>query len=388
MARQLPQGNALLSPVSRPCALQELILSTRPAKPLYVLFPEVIKAASRAFVSCFPGKALFSVKTNPSADALRAVGDGGVEAFDVASLAEIQAVRSLYPRAELYFMHPVKIAEDIRAAYFDYDVRQFVLDHEEELFKIMRETELAQDLNLTVRIRLPRNDSALIDFSEKFGAEFEEALNLLEKCRPVSRKLGISFHVGTQTTEASAFASAIAYCAKLIEQSSVEVDCLNVGGGFPVAYTGDDSLCSMQDCLATIKAAIAEHQLDHMQLLAEPGRVLVAEGVKLVARVELRKGDLLYINDGIYGGLFDAAKWLGTRYPVSAISCDRAFNGSTEEFALAGPTCDSLDMMKGPFKLPLDIGVGDWVIFDNAGAYSQCLRSDFNGFGGAGLVCL
>lgn len=388
MANHLEQGSALQVSQNKVSAFQDIILKARPAKPLYVLYPDVIKQAAQDFARAFTGKPLFAVKTNPNLNVLQALHAGGINAFDVASLAEIQLVKSVIPQAELHFMHTIKAPEDIRAAYFEYNVRHFVLDHEEELFKIMRETDLAQDLNLTVRVALPKNDTALIDFSSKFGAAMDDAVDLLKKCRPVSKALGVSFHVGTQTTDPQVYARAVGYCADLIKTSGLKVDTLNVGGGFPVAYEGDEGMCSAADCIETIRAAVNKVGLSGLALLAEPGRVLVAKGAKLVARVELRKGDLLYINDGVYGGLFDAAKWVGTRYPVSAVSCDRPFNGDTQAFRLAGPTCDSLDMMEGPFILPADIGIGDWIVFENVGAYSQTLRSDFNGFGHADVVCL
>lgn len=392
MKKPANQSKALNFPVmstpARSCALGDLVRARRPARPLYVLHPDILKQKASDFCESFPGLPLYAVKTNPDPCVISALMKGGVKAFDVASLSEIRLVKSLAPHAEMHFMHPVKMPEDIHAAYFDYGVRHFVLDHEEELFKIMRETELSQDLNLTIRIGLPKNERALIDFSSKFGASFEQALDLLKKCRPVSKILGLSFHVGTQTTEADYYAQAIAYCARLIKDSGVPVDSLNVGGGFPVAYEGDRQLCSVQDCIAAMKKALRKHGLSDLALLAEPGRALVAKGAKLVTRVELRKDALLYINDGVYGGLFDAARWVGTRYPVSAVSCDREFDGAVREFRLAGPTCDSLDMMEGPFILPADIGIGDWIVFDNCGAYSQCLRSDFNGFGLCDTVIL
>lgn len=393
MNKHVSQGRALYSSGfsdTKCClALDELVLKHRPAKPLYVLYPDILTRNAADFCAVFPGKALYAVKTNPEPSVIKALMKAGISAFDVASLSEIQLIKSMMSKAELHFMHPVKMPEDIRAAYFDYGVRHFVLDHEEELFKIMRETELAQDLNLTVRLALPKNDTALIDFSSKFGASFDQALDLLQKCRPVSKVLGLSFHVGTQTTDAGQYAKAIAYCAKVIKASAIEkIDSLNVGGGFPVAYEGDEQVLSVSHCVNVINKALSEHGLSRLQLLSEPGRVLVANGAKLVTRVELRKDNLLYINDGVYGGLFDAASWVGTRYPVSAISCDRTFDGPVQEFSLAGPTCDSLDMMEGPFTLPADIGMGDWIVFENAGAYSQALRSDFNGFGHADVMSI
>lgn len=385
------QGNALKRPPvtqnPRP-VFTDWLTGLKPVHPLYVIDRAGITETAQAFRAAFPGTPLYAVKTNPAPSVIAALIKGGIAAFDVASLSEIQVIKSMMPQAELHFMHPIKMPEHIRAAYFDYGVRHFVLDHEDELFKIMRETELAQDLNLTLRLALPKNESALIDFSSKFGATYAQALELLKKCRPVSKTLGLSFHVGTQTTDPGIYAKAVAYCAKIIQASGVTVDTLNVGGGFPVAYEGDTQLCSLEECVAAIQAEMDNNNLSHMPLLAEPGRTLVAKGAKLVTRVELRKDKLLYINDGVYGGLFDAAKWVGTRYPVSAVSCDRAFSGDMAEFSLAGPTCDSLDMMHGPFTLPADIGIGDWIVFDNCGAYSQALRSDFNGFGYADVISI
>lgn len=391
MNTKLIQGKALNKSYKndmRYARVVDLVSSMKPARPLYIYDLERMRYQAKRFCSAFAGKPLYAVKTNTDENAIRALISGGIKAFDVASLDEIRRVKAVMPNAELHFMHPIKTPEDIRAAYFEYGVRHFVLDHEDELFKIIRETELAQDLSLTVRISLPKNDDALIDFSAKFGAAFDDALMLLEKCRPVSKTLGLSFHVGTQTVTPAKYDLAIGYCARLIDASGVQVDSLNIGGGFPVAYTGDDGLDTIETYMDHINAALAKNGLSELKLLAEPGRVLVAESVKLVARVELRKGDVLYINDGVYGGLFDAARWVGTEFPVSAVSCDRPFDGSKAGFRLAGPTCDGLDMMDGPFELPADIGMGDWIIFENTGAYSQVLRSDFNGFGAYDVAVL
>jgi ornithine decarboxylase len=362
-------------------SLEDAVLKLRPSKPLYVFFPKRIEKAAENFIRHFPGKPLYAVKTNSDRIALQALKRGGIKSFDVASIEEIRHVSSIIPDAELYFMHTVKAPEDIREAYFKYGVRHFVLDSEDELYKIMRETDLAQDLNLFVRLSLPKNDKAQIDFSSKFGAPYDVALDLLKKCRPVSKTLGVSFHVGTQTTDASAYQRAIAYVAGLLLESNVKIEVLNVGGGYPVPYADDDNICTLQDCINTIKEALLETGLAHLELLSEPGRVLIAQGCTLVARVELRKDDLLYLNDGIYGGLFDACDWLGLRYPVKAIHGSEPLAEGLMPFRLAGPTCDSLDMMQGPFMLPADIDMGDWVAFENTGAYSQAMRSNFNGFG-------
>lgn len=369
-------------------SVKEAIMALKPSKPLYIVMPQLIEKTAALFAQTFPGKPMYAVKTNADDTALQSIYKGGISSFDAASLEEIAHVKSRFPAAEIFFMHPVKAPEDINAAYFEYGVRNFVLDCKDELFKILRETGLAQDLNLFIRIALPKNDTAMIDFSSKFGADYNEAVALLQECRNVTQSLGVSFHVGTQTADAHKYADAIYYVSDILEKSGVKIDALNVGGGFPVPYADGQVVCSLEDCVAEIEEALDATDLTGIPLLAEPGRYLVAQGAKLVARVELRKGDTLYINDGIYGGLFDACDWLGLKYPVSAISCDRPFDGDVQQFRLAGPTCDSLDMMNGPFVLPADIGMGDWVIFDNCGAYSISMRSNFNGFGHADTVCV
>lgn len=366
---------------------EQLVRKRKPAKPLQIIKPAVIEETARNFIAAFPGKVLYAVKTNPHESVIAAVAKGGIAAFDVASIEEVRLVRANAPKAEMYFMHPIKSPEAIREAYYRYGVRHFVLDCEDELYKIIRETGLATDLKLHVRLALPKNSGATIDFSCKFGAVPMEAAALLRKCRTVSETLGLSFHVGTQISDASVFAQALKLARNVIDESRVKVDVLDVGGGFPVHYTGEN-VPTIAACMDVIRKGVREAGLGHMDLMAEPGRALVAEGGALAARVELRKGNLLYLNDGTYGGLFDAGPLLGTRYPVRAVRGEGVFEGGTMDYRLAGPTCDSLDMMEGPFTLPADIRMGDWIVFENTGAYSQTMRTAFNGFGRCDTVLL
>ena len=340
----------------------------------------VIEETARHFISFFPGKLIYAVKTNPHEAVIEALGKGGITGFDVASIEEARLIRACAPKAEMYFMHPVKTPEAIKEAYYRLGIRHFVLDCEDELYKIVRETGLATDLKLHVRLALPKNNGATIDFSSKFGALPIEASSLLRKCRTVSETLGLSFHVGTQISDASVFAQALELARNVINESGAKIDILDVGGGFPVPYIGEN-VPTIESCMSVIREGIRKTGLGHLELLAEPGRALVAKGGSLAARVELRKGNLLYLNDGTYGGLFDAGPLLGMRYPVRAVRSEGVFQGGTIDFRLAGPTCDSLDMMEGPFALPADIRMGDWIIFENTGAYSQTMRTQFNGFG-------
>lgn len=365
----------------------EMVRQEKPTLPVYTLNPSHIRATGKEFVENFPGTTMFAVKTNPDPVVLQNLCHAGVKTFDVASIEEIRLVRAVLPQAIMYFMHTVKSPENIHEAYFEHGIRHFVLDHEDELKKIMRVTNNAGDLHLFVRIALPKNENASIDLSSKFGAQPDEAVKLLKSCRNNCVKLGIAFHVGTQISDAAIYANAIRIVRQIIDKSNVCIDVLDIGGGFPVSYEGEN-MPNIHSCFDILRTALAVEGLNKMELLAEPGRVLVAQGGSLVVRVEARRGNCLYINDGTYGGLFDAGKWLNTRFPVQAIRPDEALSKNMQEYSFAGPTCDSLDMMEGPFLLPEDIREGDWIEIKNTGAYSHSMRTNFNGFGQSETVLI
>lgn len=193
-------------------------------------------------------------------------------------------------------MHPVKSPEAIREAYTVHGVRDFVLDTQDELFKILREVDLAGDINLYVRLSLPKNGKAAIDFSSKFGCSPKDAEKLPRACRPVATRIGLCFHVGTQTTDPAVFARAAGIAASVIRECGVTVDVLDVGGGYPVWYPGDE-VAPVENYINAMKTVLDAEGLGRMPLLAEPGRALVAESGALIARVELRKGNTLYIKN-------------------------------------------------------------------------------------------
>lgn len=366
----------------------DYVLDLDAKNPTYLISSKKIEKDARNFIDVFPGKVMYSVKTNPAPEVLKAIIQAGINCFDVSSLNEIKLIKSINHDAMLYFMNPVKKEEDIHSAYFHYNVRHFSLDHIDEFYKILRATNNAKDLCLTIRIDTGKNQNSFIDFSKKFGASKYEAGNLLIKTRPIAKELNLSFHVGTQTIEASRYKHALETCQEIVNNSGIKIDGINVGGGFPVGYESHHGVRGIEDYIFEIKNGLANQALSSLDLISEPGRILVAQGVKLITRVELRKDDLLFINDGIYGGLFDASDWLGLRYPVQAVSKKHKLSSSLKKFQLAGVTCDSLDMISNPLELPKNIGMGDWIIFENIGAYSQCMRSDFNGFGDADTICI
>jgi ornithine decarboxylase len=322
------------------------------------------------------------VKCNPEPAVLRALWRGGVRHFDCASIAEVRLVRSMFASAAIHFMHPVKARSAIREAWQRHGVRDFVLDSTEELAKLLAETK-GDERGIVVRVALPKG-GAMYDLSGKFGAEPALAVELLRAARPHAARLGVSFHVGSQCLEPAAYARAIALAARVIREAGVPVEILDVGGGYPVAYP-DVVPPPLEDFTSAIADAVVEHGLSGLELWAEPGRALVAGGTSVVLQVQHRRGDTLFVNDGVYGALSDAGV-PGFRFPVRLIRPDGASVTETLPFAFFGPTCDSADHMKGPFLLPADAREGDWIEVGQLGAYGAALRTAFNGFDRAAIV--
>ena len=354
----------------------------RPVQPVTLLRPHAAARAARFFVEKFPGKSLYAVKANPSPELLSILWASGVTHYDVASLGEVRLVAATLPEAELCFMHPVKAEEAIAEAYFTHKVKTFSLDTHEELDKIVRATATdgiaATDLNLLVRLRVS-SDHAKLSLAGKFGAEPHEVKSLLMAARQASDALGICFHVGSQAMSPAAYGEAMSRVRDAIVEAAVTVDIVDVGGGFPSSYPGMEPP-PLEAYFAVIHNAFEALPISYSaELWCEPGRALCAEYASVLVRVEKRRGDELYINDGAYGALFDAAH-IGWRYPVELI---RAVPSDTRPMAFSfyGPTCDDLDRMAGPFVLPGDVQPGDYVEIGMLGAYGCAMRTGFNGFG-------
>jgi len=354
----------------------------RPVRPVTLLRPHAAARAARFFVEKFPGKSLYAVKANPSAELLSILWDSGVTHYDVASLGEVRLVAATLPEAEMCFMHPVKAEEAIAEAYFTHGVKTFSLDTPEELDKIVGATSTdgvaANDLNLLVRLRVS-SDHAKLSLAAKFGAEPNEVKALLQAARQASDALGICFHVGSQAMSPAAYTDAMSRVRDSIVEAAVTVDIVDVGGGFPSSYPGMEPP-PLEAYFDVIHHAFEALPISYSaELWCEPGRALCAEYASVLVRVEKRRGDELYINDGAYGALFDAAH-IGWRYPVKLI---REEHSDTRDMAFSfyGPTCDDLDRMAGPFMLPGDVQPGDYIEVGMLGAYGCAMRTGFNGFG-------
>ena len=354
------------------------IAKAKPVQPVTLVRPHAAARAARFFVEKFPGRSMYAVKANPSPDLLRILWDGGVTHYDVASLAEVRLVARTLPQATLCFMHPVKAEEAIAEAYHTHGVRVFSLDSMEELDKIVRATGEAQDLTLCVRIRVS-SDLAKLSLAAKFGVLPHEAKALLFATRQAADALGICFHVGSQAMSPDAYAQAMERVRAAIVEAAVTVDVVDVGGGFPSVYPGMEPQ-ALERYFDTIHRAFESLPVSYSaELWAEPGRALCAEYSSVVVRVEKRRGNELYINDGAYGALFDAAH-IGWRFPVRLLR-EPESTVRDHPFSFYGPTCDDLDHMAGPFELPADVQAGDYIEVGMLGAYGAAMRTAFNGFG-------
>jgi len=359
-------------------SVDELVNQLKPTEPVYCIRKKSIQLASKFFQSKFPGKVLYAVKTNPHPIVLKALLESGITNYDVASIKEIETVKQLNPNVKCSYMHTVKSRESIKEAYFKHNIKTFALDTKDELIKIIESTNQAKDLELFVRVSVS-NEHAEIDLSKKFGALTSEAIGLLRLTKQYARKIGLSFHVGSQCMHPISYAKGISEIGNIIKKTKIIPDVINVGGGFPTIYP-DLVPQTMQSYFDEIKKGLKNLKLEKLpEIICEPGRALVAESGSTIVRVNLRKKQTLYINDGTYGTLFDA----GTPnivYPSKIITNGRIISKKLTSFDFYGPTCDSMDYMKGPFILPNNIKENDYIELGQLGAYGLTFRTQFNGF--------
>ena len=358
--------------------VDELISQLQPDVPVYCIRKKSIQAASSLFQEKFPGKILYAVKTNPNKEVLKTIIQSGIKQFDVASVEEIKTIKQINPNLHCSYMHTVKSRENIKEAYFNYGVKDFSLDTKEELIKILESTNHPKDLNLFVRVSVS-NEHAEIDLSKKFGALTSEAMGLLRLAKANSKKVGLSFHVGSQCMHPISYAKGISEIGNIIKRTKIVPNYINVGGGFPTIYP-DLIPQSMENYFEEIKNSLAKLKLEKMpEIICEPGRAIVAESGSTIVKVNLRKKQKLYINDGTYGTLFDGGV-PNIVYPTRLITKGRIISKKLTSFDFYGPTCDSMDYMKGPFLLPNNIKENDYIELGQLGAYGLTFRTQFNGF--------
>ena len=357
--------------------VEKLVNQLRPDEPIYCIRKSSIQVASKYFQNNFPGKVLYAVKTNPHPLVIKTIIDSGIKNFDVASINEIKAIRNIDKNVKCSFMHTVKSRESIKEAYFNYGVKTFSLDSKDELIKIIESTGQAKDLELFVRVAVS-NEHAEIDLSKKFGALTSEATGLLRLTKQYAKKIGLSFHVGSQCMHPISYSKGIKEIGNIIKRTKIIPDYINVGGGFPTIYP-DLIPQSIESYFNEIQDALKNLKLENLpEIICEPGRAIVAESGSTIVRVNLRKKQKLYINDGTYGTLFDAGV-PNIVYPSKLITNGRIISKKLTSFDFYGPTCDSMDYMKGPFVLPNNIKENDYIELGQLGAYGLTFRTDFNG---------
>ena len=356
----------------------ELVNQLKPTKPVYCIRRKSIQLASKFFQNKFSGKVLYAVKTNPHPIVLKTIVESGIENFDVASIKEIDAIRKIKPNAKCSYMHTVKSRESIKEAYFKHKIKSFSLDTKDELIKIIENTNQAKDLKLFVRVAVS-NEHAEIDLSKKFGAINSEATGLLRLAKQYAKKIGLSFHVGSQCMNPISYAKGISEIGNIIKKTKIVPDVINIGGGFPTIYP-DLVPQSLDNYFDEIKKNLINLNLKKLpEIICEPGRAIVAESGSTIVRVNLRKKQKLYINDGTYGTLFDAGV-PNIVYPSKLITSGKIISKKLTSFNFYGPTCDSMDYMKGPFILPKNIKENDYIELGQLGAYGLTFRTQFNGY--------
>ena len=359
-------------------SVNELVNRLKPSEPVYCIRTSSIRTASGYFQRNFPGRVLYAVKTNPHPKVLKTIIDSGIKNFDVASIKEIETIKKISSKANCCYMNTIKNRNHITEAYFNYNIKSFALDSRDELLKIIQCTKNAKDLNLFVRVSIS-NEHAEIDLSKKFGALTSEALGLIRLAKQHSKKVGLSFHVGSQCMHPISYSKGIYEIGNIIKKTKIVPDFINIGGGFPSIYP-DLRPQSLDNYMFEIKKSLTNLKLEtNPELLCEPGRSMVAESGSTIVQVVLRKKQKLYINDGTYGSLFDAGV-PNFIFPSRMISNGRMISKKLTAFNFYGPTCDSLDYMKGPFLLPNNIKENDYIELGQLGAYGITFRTKFNGF--------
>ena len=358
--------------------VDELVSQLKPVEPVYCIRKKSIQIAASTFQNKFPGEILYAVKTNPHPEVLKTILASGINNFDVASIKEIQDINKIDPKAKCAFMHTVKSRENIKEAYFKYNIKTFSLDTKDELIKILDSTNHAKDLELFVRVSVS-NEHAEIDLSKKFGALSSEAIGLVRLTKQYAKKIGLSFHVGSQCMHPISYTKGIEEIGYVIKKTKIVPDYINIGGGFPTVYP-DLVPQSLNNYFEEIKKGLKNLNLEKLpKIICEPGRAIVAESGSTIVRVNLRKKQKLYINDGTYGTLFDAGV-PNIVYPSRLITNGRIISKKLTSFDFYGPTCDSMDYMKGPFILPNNIKENDYIELGQLGAYGLTFRTQFNGF--------
>lgn len=377
----ISQSNIFMYPLAvTASSAEELVKTQHPNYPILCMSQQIINEQVQLFIKGFPGKVLYAVKCNPDSNVVQCVLESGISNFDVASLSEILLINKLSPTSYLHFNHPVKDSISIKKAYQELKIKDYVIDSQGELDKVLAVTDKT-DITIQLRLKVPPG-SDIYDFSTKFGLTVEDAIALAEYLSRSNIRWALSFHVGSQCEVPKAYVKALRLCHQVMMAVDSKPNYINVGGGFP-AYVGLRNIKPLTSFFDAIRDTVS--QLVLPPLLCEPGRAIVSSAGKLITRIVLRDGARLFLNDGVFGA-FGETNYGGFKPIARAIRPTGLIMGELSEFRIFGPTCDSYDALKQSLALPTGVQTGDWLIFDNMGAYSTALASQFNGFSGPSVI--
>lgn len=360
----------------------EHIRAARPQEPVLYFAPEALARTAQRFRAGFDGLVTYAVKANPERVVLENLVACGLSAFDVASPAEIALMREIAPHADLHYNNPVRSRAEIAMAV-EAGVASYSVDGFGELAKLIELVPMGVEVAVRLHLGLP---GAAYDFGEKFGADREEAADLLRAVKAAGFTPAMTFHPGTQCTDPGAWARYIEACAEVSREAGVPLARLNVGGGFPADRGQGDPV--LEHIFDAIHAARDEaFGANAPILVCEPGRAMVAEAFSLAVQVKaVRACGSLFLTDGIYGALAEAPL-MGAIERVRVVSPGgESRSGAGQPRVLYGPTCDSVDRLPDPVALPGDVAEGDVLIFAGMGAYSTATVTRFNGYGAHEII--
>lgn len=352
--------------------------------PLLVLDCNVLRGRYRALQEALPGVGLFyAIKSLPERAALAALAAEGAN-FDIATSGEIELLRSIGadPAATIH-THPIKRDRDIRDA-LDFGCTTFVVDNIDELAKFETYRSVAQ---LLLRVSF-RGKEVKSDLSRKFGCDLRDVPWMLTQAAAMGIEVvGLSFHVGSQSANSDAHVAAVRACREFFGNTTLagaeHLRILDIGGGFPADYSGNG--LDLAAFCRPINEALAVYP-ESVRIIAEPGRVLSAPSIRSISSVigRARRGDATwyYLDDGVYGA-YSGQIFDHVHYPITV------FGDSKETCCavLAGPTCDSIDVMLEGAQLPA-LEIGDLVVGEMMGAYTLASASEFNSIPKARVIAL
>ena len=352
-----------------------------PVPPVLKMSKRHIHQQAQLFISQFPGETSYAVKANSERPVVAELVKAGITTFDVASLHEMELVKSILPTAKLHYHNPVRSREEVGIALNLYDCKRFSVDHLDSLNEIYQQAADPRAIEIAIRFRMETKSEAVQSFKSKFGVLRDEAFILLNAAYEMGFKTGLTFHPGSQTTSPAPYLEHIEEASFINGQANHDISFLNIGGGLPSSYQ-----MIKTDSLSVFFHKIGESFQEHfnsslIKLECEPGRALVAGAGTLVTRIKNARHDRqeLFLNDGIYGGLMEFHQFpeLFPHYESTSITSLK----NLIKWTVYGPTCDPIDVLPYPLILPANLLEGNEIEFKGVGAYSTATATRFNGYG-------